>query len=277
MASTLPESARPEAVALVLWQGEDFLQVTVRVGRGGAQWVARSLAFSERDSISERWTTVGLTIATLVGETRRLGASPPAATVPPVASPPPPTTAEPPKVATPPADRAPRQRERPFATWATGVGFLAGSGWDGGGWQQGGWIALSVRLGALPIQAHVFGSYAQSDGPPVAQRDLSTTWLTAGAGAGVYGRFRPLSLLGSAELELGYRRVQVDFNDHHLADQEVPVRLRAGVSVPADGIIAGVLGAAIRIPPQNTTGSSSFVMRAAPVAFEGLLGLEVRL
>ena len=35
MAQTLPESTQPEAVALVLWQGDAFLQVNVRVGRGG--------------------------------------------------------------------------------------------------------------------------------------------------------------------------------------------------------------------------------------------------
>src|SRR6185503_6492826 len=77
MAATLPESTQPEAVALVLWQGEGFLQVTVRVGRGGGQWLARALTFSERDSVSERWTTVGLTVATLVGETRALDTTTP--------------------------------------------------------------------------------------------------------------------------------------------------------------------------------------------------------
>jgi hypothetical protein len=138
-------------------------------------------------------------------------------------------------------------------------------------------MELSVRWGALPIQAHVFGSYARSDGPSVEHRELSTSWLTAGAGAGIFGRFRPLSLLGSAELELAYRHAQVDFNGHSVADQEIPLRLRVGLSVPAEGIIAGVLGAAVRIPPQSGGGGSSLVLRGAPVAFESSLGLEVRL
>jgi hypothetical protein len=73
LASSLQESQQPQAVALVLWHGDDFLQCTVRVGRGGGKWVVRSLTFADKDSIEERWTTVGLTVATLVGEASEAG------------------------------------------------------------------------------------------------------------------------------------------------------------------------------------------------------------
>jgi hypothetical protein len=83
--------------------------------------------------------------------------------------------------------------------------------------------------------------------------------------------------MGSAELELSYRRVLADYGGHSLADQDLPLRLRAGLCAPADGIVAGTLGAALRIPPQTSSGTSGPFVRGAPVAVEGMLGLEVRL
>lgn len=71
LAKETPESETPEAVALVIWQGTQFLQVTVRVARHGNQWTTRKLTFTARDRLLDRWTTVGLTVATLVGEGRQ--------------------------------------------------------------------------------------------------------------------------------------------------------------------------------------------------------------
>ena len=274
MASALPESTRPEAVALVLWQGEGYLQVTIRVGRGGGQWVARALTFSERDSISERWTTVGLTVATLVGESHALEtkaiASEPATEAP--RPPPQPATSS------PPPDGSPSQhQERQPARWLTSVGALAGPGWDGSGWQRGGWLAVTYRLPGWPLQAHAFGSYALSDGPTVQGASVASRWLTAAAGAGVFGTYRPLSVTGSAELELGYRSVEVDFNGRTAGDQELPLRLRALASAPATGLVAGTLGVLVRLPPQNSNGSRDLALRGAAVTAEALVGVEVRL
>src|SRR5687768_8758547 len=129
MAATLPESTRPEAVALVLWQGEEYLQVTVRVGRGNGQWVQRALSFSERDSISERFTTVGLTVATLVGETTpQLEPAPEPAAPRPLVRPEP---ARPEPAPQPPAATDPLLRAQ--------VAGLIGPSWDGADWQRGGW------------------------------------------------------------------------------------------------------------------------------------------
>jgi hypothetical protein len=273
MAAALPESARPEAVALVLWQGDGYLQVTIRVGRGGGQWVARALTFSERDSISERWTTVGLTVATLVGESHALEEPPtrdPAPVTPVPSSAPTPSVPSPSKA--PPqgaGERAPR--------WLASGGGLAGPGWDAGGWQRGGWLAVTYRLAGVPLQAHATGSYAFSDGPRVQGQLTSTVWMTAAVGAGVFGTFRPLSVTGSAELQLGYRRIDVDFNGRSASDRELPVQLRALASAPATGMLAGTFGMVLRLPPQHSNESGGLTLRGASLAAEALLGLEVRL
>lgn len=278
LASTLPESTQPAAVALVLWQGEGFLQVTVRVGRGGGQWVARALTFSERDSISERWTTVGLTVATLVGETRALekpesSAAPAAPALAPTAAlptqPAKVTVADQPAPGSPPA--------KPPPSWLAGVGVLVGPGWDGGGLQGGGWLAMTYRVPRLPFQVHAAASYAQSSGPRVLGHELKTHWMTAAFGAGVFGTWRALSLVGSAALELGYRRMDVDYNGRSASDQEVPLRLRTQLSFPADGTLAATLGSVVRIPPQNPNRSSGLSVQSAAIAVEGIVGLEVRL
>lgn len=271
MAAALPESAHPEAVALVLWQGDGYLQVTLRVGRGGGQWVTRALTFSDRDSISERWTTVGLTVATLVGESHALESDQRQLPAPP-ASPPPP-----PPVGPRPSGAAGRERAPASPRWLASFGGLLGPGWDAGGWQRGTWLGLTYRISDLPIQVHASGSYALSDGPNVRGQEVPTLWLTAGAGAGVFGTYRPLSVTGSAALELAYRRVTVDFNGRTAHDEEVPLRVRALASAPANGMVAGTLGISLRLPPTNSSESSGLALRGAAVSAEALLGLEVRL
>jgi hypothetical protein len=284
MASTLPESTQPEAVALVLWQGDGYLQVTVRVGRGGHQWVARALTFSERDSISERWTTVGLTVATLVGESRVLdtnampGGEPAPQTRP----------TSPAAVATPVTPQTPQTLELdpspvaangggPASSWLASLGALTGPGWDGGGFQRGGWLSATFRVPRLSFQVQATGSYAVSHGPTVQHEELATRWMTAAIGAGVFGYWPTLALSASAELELAYRHVKVDFNGRSVSDQDVPVRARAFASVPATGLVAATFGMLVRLPPQNSHRSSGSFVASAAVSVEGLAGIEVRL
>lgn len=283
MAQTLPESTQPEAVALVLWQGEGFLQVTVRVGRGGGQWVARALSFSERDSISERWTTVGLTVATLVGETREREAQAHSGQDGTSARPAL-TPAEDPKT----SDQSQSKPESPSSwpaakpaalppRWQGRIGVLTGPGWDNGNWRAGGWLSLGFKLPGTPVVVHGFGSYALSRGPVLQSEELSTRWLTLGAGAGVTGTWQALNVAGTAAVEVAYRRVDVDFRGQSASDQEVPVSLRALTSFPADGTLAATGGAVVRLPPTNPNESSGLRVRGPAVALELLAGLEVRL
>jgi hypothetical protein len=282
LAASLPESTQPEAVALVLWQGEGFLQVTVRVGRGGGQWTARALTFSERDSISERWTTVGLTVATLVGETRALDtkASGRAATTPPAVA----ATGESaaplshpaPTVGPSPAERPPPATAEP-KLWRGSLGLLTGPGWDTGGWQFGGWLSLGFRLPATPVLIHALGSYALSNGPSVEGAELSSRFTTVGIGAGLTGSIAAIDVAGSAALEVAYRRVDVTYRGKGAADQEVPVRLRALASFPATGPLAVTAGCVVRLPPGNPKETNGLQVREAALSAELALGLEVRL
>jgi hypothetical protein len=288
MATTLPESMQPDAVALVIWQDSGFLSVTVRVGRGGAQWTARSLSFSERDSISERWTTVGLTVATLVGETRALDVD----TRDPLGAA---AAAKPPPTPTPTQEPAPRMVPRPVVVaapvappkvtpvsapdhrWETGAGFLAGPAWDNGGWQRGAWLSLGFRPRGTPFLLQGMASYALSDGPRVAAGELSTRYATFGLGAGVVGAWDALDVAGAALLEVALRRVDAEWRGRAASDHDFPVRVRTLASFPAHGSVAAVAGVALRLPPANSKENEGLMVRDAPISAEAVLGLRVRL
>lgn len=275
MAATLPESTRPDAVALVLWQGEQYLQVTVRVGRGNGQWLQRALTFSERDSIFERFTTVGLTVATLVGET--MPKPEPGPEHPLVAPPPAGATARPPAPPRPPAS-PPAQPPLPPREhrWRGQVGALAGPSWSRADWQIGGWVTFGFAIPHSPFVAHAFGSYARSSGPVYEGVRLTTSSLTGGLGAGVGGTWNALSIRGVALVELGARRLAVEREGVTVTDSELPVRLRLSVSFPARGPVGAVAGATLRIPPAGRESDLQH-LRGPAVETELQAGLEVRL
>lgn len=155
--------------------------------------------------------------------------------------------------------------------------MLLGAGWDGGGLQQGGWLAVTYRTARWPLQAHAFGSYALSAGPTLQGHDVGARWMSGGVGAGVFGTLRLLSVTGSAELQLSYRHVAVDFNGGRASDQELPIRLRLAASVPASGVVAGTVGFLLSSPGKTSSKNSGLALREAAVPWEAVAGLEVRL
>jgi hypothetical protein len=275
MAAELPESTRPDAIALVLWQGDGYAQVTIRVGRGNGQWVQRALSFAERDSITERFTTVGLTVATLVGETAPasepvIPSAPAAPTVPQRAvldS----ASAAPPSPLPSPAVEAPR-RWRFYAA----LGGLTGPGWLDGGWQRGGFVSFAARWPGTPFVLHAFGSVARSSGPEVEAVPLRSSWLTGGVGAGVTGTWDALALNGVAALEVAARSVHVERNDKSTNASELPVRLRLTGSFPAHGRVGFLVGGLLRVPPSGARSDAQHV-RGPALAAELLAGVEVRM
>ena len=78
-------------------------------------------------------------------------------------------------------------------------------------------------------------------------------------------------------MELGYRRVEANLGGRKATTYDFPLRVRAGVSVPVGGRLGATFGLSIRLPPQNTRGSTEPTLRAAAVALEGFVGVEVRL
>lgn len=262
LASTLPESAQPEAVALVLWKDAGYREVTVRVGRGNGQWVVRSLTFADADSVQERWVAVGLTVATLVGESQ---------------------SEQPRPLPLPPRPSAPPKHEPKELTlrrplhFETAFGVLAGPGWTGGSPQYGAWLSAGTRLSTLPVCFQAFGSYAQSVGPETNGINPRTHWLTAGLSAGVLGTIDALNVQASGGIELAFRRVQTQADNHRVSDHEIPVRARVFASYPADGQFAFSAGTVLRIPPMGSAESDANHLRGPSLALELLAGLKVQL
>lgn len=155
--------------------------------------------------------------------------------------------------------------------------MLTGPGWDNGEWRAGGWLSIGFKLPGTPLVVHGFGSYAWSHGPTVRSAELSSRWMTVGAGAGVTGTWQALNVAGTTAIEVAYRRVGADVRGQTVTDEEVPVSLRALASFPADGQLAATGGAVVRLPPGNPNESSGLRVRGPAVALEVVAGLEVRL
>jgi hypothetical protein len=273
MAATLTESTRPDAVALVLWQGEEFLQVTVRVGRGNGQWVQRALAFSERDSITERFTTVGLTVATLVGETTP---KPQPQPQPPEPAPAvlPPTVLAPLKDTPAKPSPPPPHTSRPLLFGQLGV--MTASSWRGADWEQGGWVSVGVRLPHSPFLVQGFGGYAVSSGPVLPTSDVDTRVIEGGLRAGVTGTWQALNVSAAVLAEIGVRHFEVRLKGSDGSDTEAPVRVRALGTFPARGPVGALLGAALRIPTGSSENADDHLIRP-DLETELVAGVEVRL
>jgi len=284
LARNTPESTQAAAVALVLWQGDQFLQVTVRVGRHGSEWVTRNLSFTERDALVDRWTAVGLTVATLVGEGQ------PALAPEPPAQPPLATGDERHDFAPGPAPVAPSVRPTPgpsapghpavaskHVELTAALGGLVGPSWRNADWQRGLWMSLTAGQRGTPWIVEGFASYAHSAGPQLANLgSLQSRWLSAGVGLGAAGSIQTLNLRCSAALELLFRRVSVDLGAARAGDDEIPIRLRLLGAWPARGMFGVLLGGALRLPFTSAPNQRAQVTQP-PVSGELQAGLEVRL
>jgi hypothetical protein len=66
-----PASEPPHALAIVRWVGSEQRRVRIEVGLRESEhsaWSVREIVFSSGDPLRERWRSVGLVLATLVGE-----------------------------------------------------------------------------------------------------------------------------------------------------------------------------------------------------------------
>jgi hypothetical protein len=91
------------------------------------------------------------------------------------------------------------------------------------------------------------------------------------------GTLHALDLSGSASVEVAYRRVDVDWAGRSTGDQELPVRLRALASFPANGPLAATAGVVVRLPPGNSNESNGLHVEGPTFSAEVVVGLEVRL
>jgi hypothetical protein len=182
------------AVAIVSWDGTGRGTATIEVGvrRGArAEWLTRRVTFDPSDAEVERWRSVGLIIATLVGSESARDAAPPSAhAVPPAPAPPSKPV---------PRDPAPPAPSLPGPSWFFELGAdLARGGGDivGAGGPNG-------RIGAAFRSTAVFvtGSVRYEVEPhATSQVRLEWGWASVGVGLAapladgallVEGRFEP--------------------------------------------------------------------------------------
>jgi hypothetical protein len=205
-ASTGDEPPRAVAVARAADDAVRVVRIEVRLAsddEGVA--IVRELVFGRRDPLRERWRSVGLAIATLVGEGERAReearedeapaepAAPPeppsVATAPPaVSKPEPPERTEPPpplaapesteEAVEPEEDEVPREpfEHRPVFV---GVGGFTGPGFGAGAWRVGGTLRGAWQLqGGLSLGASLGYAWRASS------RDFTAEWLSLAAGVG---------------------------------------------------------------------------------------------
>ena len=270
LAAETPESARPSAVALVVWQGTGFLEATVRVGQRNGEWVSRQLAFAAADPDRDRWVTVGLTVASLLDEARTAAPPAPVATTTPAPPPPP-----------PPADRTkaepPRTKPEPRSIQlGVSAGALIGPGWDGGGPMTGAWTTLTLSLFERRFVGLVGGALALSSGPAVpAGGQLASRWLALEAGFGPQANIEPFRFFVAPEVVL--QSVSADLGaGASSADRELELKLRAGAVWEATQHWGLSLGGAARLLPIESPSSDPTRARRSGFAGELLAGIELR-
>lgn len=269
LSSSVPESTRPESVALVLWQDAELLHATVRVGRRDREWVSRQLAFSPGDPQADRWTTVGLTVATLIDETRAPH---------PAAQPSPAVAARPalpqPSTLVPSADDRAAQR-RAFT-----VGGILGNGWDHGGLQTGAWASFALGWPRLPLFGVASASYGASRGPSLGPAGaLESRWASLALGAGLETWLQKLDVRLYAAPELAFQLVSASVAQAsgQLDSQELELRLRAGMVFQPWAHFGLMLGGTARLLPFRTGAEDATRAQSTGFGLLAMAGVEVRL
>lgn len=206
-ANTGDEPPRAVAVARAVDDGVRVVRIEVRLASDeeGAP-IVRELVFGRRDPLRERWRSVGLAIATLVGEGERAreearDAEPPPEPPPPEAPPvdeAPEAPAEPaPPAPTPPPSQperaleaapaeedegeAPELPRAPFEHRSVfvGVGGFTGPGFGAGAWRVGGTLRGAWQgVGGLSFGGSLGYAWRASS------RDFTAEWLSLQAGVG---------------------------------------------------------------------------------------------
>jgi hypothetical protein len=163
-----PNGERATAVAIVVWLDPEHLRARIDVGRRAEQragWQVRELSFHEQDALLERWRSVGLAIAGVVGEATLLEPAKPV-----------------PAQATQPQPIAPRARttER---DWRIALGPTLENGVSGGAPSAGAWLDFAWHCcGSVPLELTLTAANAWSVRDTAS---VATRFSTLGAGVGV--------------------------------------------------------------------------------------------
>jgi hypothetical protein len=174
LANEAPVERGSSVVAEVRWEDETFRVAVIRLGRpqaGEHEWISGKVAFDDGDSLPDRWTTAGFTIATLAGD---LTPAPAPASARP-AEPAGPVTR-----VTPRPERGAAAATEPPRRGAS-VRIAAGAAFGQAMHEQpprtGPWATVAYSPSALPLGPRVRGSVAWADGAGAKVR-----WVTAAVG-----------------------------------------------------------------------------------------------
>jgi hypothetical protein len=202
-------SSAARAVVIVSWEGQGHtaakIEVGVRRGARGADWVARYVTFNATDVETERWRSVGLIIATLVeqagNEKKAEPTGPPAAQTPTKPPPAPPPHAE-------EATIKEHSATPPVATdgWMLDAAFELARGASTGFGALGASARASHPLESTPVfvtGSLRYESQAQASSNPLARVSLQWGWATLGLGVAT-GLGAPVSFEGRLEPSLGW-------------------------------------------------------------------------
>jgi hypothetical protein len=202
-------SSSARAVVIVSWEGQGHtaakIEVGVRHGGRGADWIARYVTFNPTDVETERWRSVGLIIATLVEQAGNEKKAEPAQ--PPVAQ----TPTKPPPAPTPRSEGPTIQEHAaapPVATdsWMLDAAFELARGAGTGFGALGAAARASHPVPSTPLLVTGslrYESQAEASSNPLARVNLQWGWVTAGVSVAT-GLAGPVSFEGRLEPTLGW-------------------------------------------------------------------------
>ncbi len=177
--------------ASVVWDPDHLVAKLSLVVRGVAS--ERSLRFLPQDPPVERWRSIGLVAATLVGEAERVSDREAAAH---------PMSVQPEKpavVTTPSVKRSPPLVPKPpFERLVLDVAVLVGNGLERGGPRAGALARIGLLVPRTPLLLHVDTSFTVR---PTDARGLLARWVTVGGGIGIRGAVLDRSLAVEGRLQ----------------------------------------------------------------------------
>jgi hypothetical protein len=189
---------RPDAVAIVSWEGDQRVRVEVGVRRTvNSEWLVREVSFTPEDSTIERWRAAGLVIATLVGSLGEREPPPPGSEAPPPPQRPSrPARPWPAQPSPPPGHRPPWSED---SLWIDG-GVLSGPAFPAlptAAWRSGFWVGGAWPVKALPATVGFAADYSWV---PYDSDWVRAQWLTLAVSAGAHVD-APLGVLVEGRLE----------------------------------------------------------------------------
>jgi hypothetical protein len=244
---------RAAAVAIVVWLDPEHLRARIDVGRRAEQragWQVRELTFHEQDAALERWRSVGLAIAGVVGEATLLEPAQPTPAVTATTPPPPPARARPHafRVALGPALETGLSASKPSL----------------GGWLDVGWRAFGASL-PLELSATASNAWSVREASGVASH-FSTLGLGATGHFDVSKTFALRAGLFAALEALAASATDASSGAHATGSRWLFAGLaRVQASWPETNPVSGVLGLEIA----RLSGGTELQVHDGPVALSG--------